>query len=83
MKKMIFSIVGLAALTAATGCMAVSATDNSRGVKSTREVVAIGNEVYIVDTRTGDVRKLDISNARPFSTPAADSEGEVKASDMN
>jgi hypothetical protein len=81
MKRMLFSILGIAAITTATGCMAVSATDNSRGVRSNSEVVAVGNDVYLVDKRTGEVRKLDISNAKPFTEKYHESE--VEADDVD
>lgn len=75
----------LAALTTSTGCMAVSATDNSRGVKNQCQVVAVGNDVFLINTRTGEARKIDVSRAQPFN-PAAEPanenyETEVEAGD--
>ena len=46
------------------GCMAVSASDNSRGVKDHQQVVAVGNKVYIVDTKTGEAREVDLKKSK-------------------
>ncbi len=45
------------------GCMAVSASDHSRGVKDRHQVVAVGDKVYIIDTKTGDAREVDLAKS--------------------
>lgn len=66
MKRLALSIVAAGLVISGSGCLAVSATDQSRGVKQTHQVVAVGNKVYLVDIRTGEANEIDISNARPL-----------------
>ena len=49
----------------ATGCMAISA----RTMKGypTHQVVVANGEVFVVDTRCGAVRSVDVSHAKPLS----------------
>lgn len=64
MRRTAWVVLGLAL--ASTGCLAVSATDNSKGWRSSKEVVAVGDQVYIVDTRTGQVNRVDLEKAQPM-----------------
>lgn len=65
MRRIALGVAGLALSAACSGCMAVSATDNSKGWKTSKDVVAVGNEVYIVDTRTGHAQRVDLTKAEP------------------
>lgn len=73
--KRIFLSLALGALTlAGSGCLAVSATDQSRGIKQTHQVVAVGNKVYLVNIRTGEASEIDVSNAKPLKAEGEMSE---------
>ena len=65
MKRITLSLALLALTLAGSGCLAVSATDQSRGVKQTHQVVAVGNKVYLVNIRTTKAKPL-------HSTPMGD-----------
>lgn len=66
MKRFTFSLALVALTIAGSGCLAVSATDQSRGVKQTHQVVAVGNKVYLVNIRTGEASEIDVSKAKPL-----------------
>lgn len=58
-------------LVGAAGCVAATVKDNRFG--TSRDVVSVNGQVYVVDTATGKVMKLDVTNAGPF-VPAEDSD---------
>ena len=68
MKRFTFFLALIALTLAGSGCLAVSATDHSRGVTQTHQVVAVGNKVYLVNTRTGAASEIDVSKAEPLHT---------------
>ncbi|HPF41054.1 MAG TPA: hypothetical protein P5081_14590 [Phycisphaerae bacterium] len=68
MKRFTLSLALLALTLAGSGCLAVSATDQSRGVKQTHQVVAVGNKVYLVNIRTGEASEIDVTKAKPLNT---------------
>ncbi|MCA9256690.1 MAG: hypothetical protein KDA33_13670 [Phycisphaerales bacterium] len=73
MKRITLSLALHALTLAGSGCLAVSATDQSRGVKQTHQVVAVGNKVYLVNIRTGEASEIDVTKAKPLhSTPMGD-----------
>ncbi len=55
-----------------SGCMAVSATDNSKGVRTDSEVVVVNGEVFLVNKRTCEARKIDLTCAKPSPTEKAE-----------
>ncbi len=59
---------GLGLLLVGTGCVAVSAKNN-RWV-SEREAVVVGDQVYVINTKTGRAYTVDLSGAGPV--PAVD-----------
>jgi hypothetical protein len=72
-------MAALALVTGGSGCMAISAADNSRAVKDRHQVVAVNNRVYLIDTRTGEAREIDLKEAKPLkvnSMPETTSAGD-------
>lgn len=69
MRRLALGIVGLAAAAATTGCIGVDAGDRSCQIRYPREVVAVGNDVYVVNTKTGEAKKVDLSSATAFVQP--------------
>jgi len=64
--------LGLAVMTlGAVGCVAATVKDNRFG--TSRDVVSVNGQVYVVDTATGKVMKLDVTDAGPF-VPAEESD---------
>ncbi len=64
-------------LASISGCMAVSATDNSKGIRTDSEVVVVNDEVYLVNKRTCEARKIDLTCAKP--APAEQAEEPIQA----
>ncbi len=83
MKAVKVGLFGIAAAMASTGCMAVSATDNSRGVRHSQQVVAVGDNVYLIDIKTGNARKIDLENAQPFTVEPEEKSIEIEASSVD
>lgn len=69
MRRIVLSLAMAGFAVAGSGCLAVSATDQSRGVKQTHQVVAVGNKVYLVNIRTGEASEIDITHAKPLQKP--------------
>ena len=65
MKRGWLNIVLVALLLGSTGCIAATVKNNRFGTD--REVVAVGNQVYIVDKANGNVMKVDLATAGPFA----------------
>ena len=79
MKRIFLTVAALALVVSGSGCMAISAADNSRAVKDRHQVVAVNNRVYLIDTRTGEAREINLKEAKPLnmnSTPATTSAGD-------
>lgn len=66
MRRFVLSLVVATLGLAGTGRLAVSATDQSNGIKQTHQVVAVGNKVYVVNIRTGEASEIDITHAKPL-----------------
>lgn len=66
MRRLMLGVIGLAML-ATTGCLAVSAKENQISVPAgDTEVVAVDDHVYMVNKETGEIRELDLSQAKPY-----------------
>ncbi len=57
-----------------SGCIAVAS--RSTRIGTARELVAVEGRVYMVDKRSGAVREIDLSTARPFDA-AEDTDPDV------
>ena len=72
MRRLMLGVIGLAMAVATTGCVAVSAKDNNVQVpEGETQVVAVQGDVYVVNKKTGRVRKIDLSTATAYERPAA------------
>lgn len=65
MRRTLFTLAASVLFAAGSGCMAVSATDNSGGVSDRQQVVAVNNRAYLIDVKTGEIREIDLKNAKP------------------
>ena len=66
MRHGFFGLAVLAVMMVATGCVAATTVKNNRFVTTTRELVAVNDQVYVVDKNTGEVMIIDMTSARPF-----------------
>ena len=66
MKHVLFSLAMIGVMMAAGGCIAPTTIKTNRFILTDREVVAVNDQVYVVDKSTGEVMELDISSAQPF-----------------
>ncbi|MFQ5590878.1 MAG: hypothetical protein ACE5HE_06935 [Phycisphaerae bacterium] len=64
--KMVVAVAGVSL--ASAGCIATAVTKNRFG--SDRELIAVNDQVYMVDKSTGKVMTVDVSSAVPFTTAA-------------
>ena len=64
MKRIVLHLLAVAMLFAASGCVAATVKNNRFGAD--REVVAVGDRVYIVNKTSGQVREVDMASAKPF-----------------
>jgi len=66
MKRVLVSLGLVALAITCNGCIAaMTIKENSFGIAD-REVVAVNDQVYVVDKATGVVMELDLSMAGPF-----------------
>jgi len=78
MQRWTMRLMGLAMAVAMTGCIGVAASDNSRVVKGANDQIAVvGNDVYVINTKTGESKKVDLTAATAYVEP---SESTVTAS---
>lgn len=68
MKRVWLGMAAVALAISGSGCMAISASDHSRGMKDRHQVVAVNNRVYLIDTRTGEAREINLKEAKPLDT---------------
>ena len=68
MRRIMLGAIAGAMLIGSGGCVALSAKNNRFG--SDGEVVAVDGHVYLIDTRSGAAREIDLSAATPFVPPA-------------
>jgi hypothetical protein len=64
MKRCVVCAALTAVVMGSTGCFSTTVTRNR--FDSDREVVAVQDQVYIVNTSTGKVMTVDLSSAVPF-----------------
>ena len=71
MRRLMLCVIGLAMAAATTGCLGITAQDNRKwGKAGNSEVVTVQGEVYVINKMTGQARKVDLSAAKPYETPA-------------
>ncbi len=64
MKCLVMSVAMVCMVLGATGCIAATVSGNRFGTD--REVIAVNDQVYVVDKSTGEVMTVDVSSAVPF-----------------
>ena len=82
MRRLILGVIGLAMAAVTTGCLGISAQDNRKwGPSTDSQVVTVQGQVYVVNKKTGAVRKVDLSAAETYKepAPAGDDKGESRS----
>ncbi len=64
MKRFVMSVAMVCMVLGATGCVGTVVTKNRFGTD--RELIAVNDQVYVVDKSTGEVMTVDVSSAVPF-----------------
>jgi hypothetical protein len=66
MKCGLFRLALLGLVTVASGCIAATSVRTCHISAADRELVAVNEQVYVVDKATGEVMLIDVTSARPF-----------------
>ncbi len=64
MRRLITSVAMVCVVLSATGCFSTTVSRNRFGTD--RELIAVNDQVYVVDKSSGAVMTVDVSSARPF-----------------
>lgn len=70
MRRILALVLMAGGLWLATGCVAVSAKNNR--FASDHAAVVVDGRVYVINTRNGAVREVDLATARPMPFPDED-----------
>ena len=82
MRRLMLGVIGLAMAAATTGCLGISAQDNRKWGKATdSQVVTVQGEVYVVNKKTGEARKVDLSAAKAYEKPTPADDGKSQSTD--
>jgi len=80
MRRLMLCVIGLAMAAATTGCLGISAQDNRKwGEAGNSQVVTVQGEVYVVNKRTGQARKVDLAAAKPYEKPVPADNGKKQS----
>ena len=74
MKSGLFGLALLSLVTVASGCIAATSIRTCNISAMDREVVAVNEQVYVVDKATGEVMLIDVTSARPFEQDSEEDE---------
>ena len=74
MKSGLFGLALLGLVTVASGCIAATEIRTCNISAFDREVIAVNEQVYVVDKATGEVMRIDVTLAGPFEATAEEDE---------
>jgi len=66
MRHGFFALFVVSVMMVVTGCVSAHTVKTNRLVTTSRELITVNDQVYVVDKNTGEVMIIDMTSARPF-----------------